>query len=67
MPDTPNLPVAVDDVVFGPKVHVAEPPPAPEVPVTRLKQTEMRPLADIQAELRQQTADRAKGKFRGRV
>lgn len=63
-----SAPVSVDDVVFGPKVHEAEvaADEAPAAPSVRLKQTEMRPLAAIQDDLRQQTKERLQGKFRPR-
>lgn len=52
------IPDDTDDV-FGPKVHEAEREAGP-----RLKQTEMRPLADIQADLRSETERRSRGQFR---
>lgn len=49
------------DAVFGPKVHEA---PAGEAAAPRLKQSELRPLADIQADLRADTSRRLRGQFR---
>lgn len=51
------------DDVFGPVVHPGAPEPAAEQ-VPRLRQSEMRPLSEIQADLRRETLDRAAGKFR---
>jgi hypothetical protein len=48
--------------VFGPKVAV---PAAPE-PAVRPRQTDLRPLSEIQAELREETAARGRGHFRKR-
>jgi hypothetical protein len=62
-PSAPGAAMIADpDDVFGPKVA----PAAQAEPAARLRQSEQRPLSEIQAELRRETEQRSRGDFRRR-